>query len=119
IMMLKLLIRKLQRHCFMLLPSRGPDPKIFECDEDTEATAVVPTDVKEGHFAVIAAKGGKQKRFVVELHNLTNPEFMRLLEHAKEEYGFHQKGVLSIPCPPEDLQKVLEDKRKKYVGAKG
>ncbi|KAF7818647.1 auxin-responsive protein SAUR72-like [Senna tora] len=57
----------------------------------------VPEDVREGHFAVVAVKGEERKRFIVKLECLSNPEFMILLEQAKEEYGFGQKGALVLP----------------------
>ncbi|XP_009613076.1 auxin-responsive protein SAUR50-like [Nicotiana tomentosiformis] len=71
---------------------------------------VVPDDVKEGHFAVFAVNTGSEetrKRFILELNWLTNPAFLRLLKLAEEEYGFRQKGVLEIPCPPEELEKII------------
>ena len=81
-------------------------------DEEMEATKMVPGDVKKGHFAVTATKGEEPKRFLVELNYLTNPDFLSLLEQAKEEYGFQQEGVLAVPCRPEELQKILENRRK-------
>jgi SAUR family protein len=106
LVMLRLLIQKLQRGLSVLVP-RGP--------EDLRAVQVlaatmVPDDVSEGQFAVFAVKGEETKRFVVELAYLTNPAFLRLLEKAKEEYGFRQKGALEIPCLPEELQKILDDR---------
>ncbi|KAK8479667.1 hypothetical protein V6N13_064216 [Hibiscus sabdariffa] len=90
------------------LPTRGPDRNVIEFDEDVEETKI-PKDVKEGHFAVIAVNGEKSKRFILELSYLRNPAFLRLLEQAKEEYGFQQMGALILPCQPEELQKILED----------
>ncbi|KAH1090223.1 hypothetical protein J1N35_017480 [Gossypium stocksii] len=43
-------------------------------------------------------KGKEIQRFLIELDHLTNPEFLSLLDQAREEYGFHQKGVLTLPC---------------------
>lgn len=81
------------------MPSRGRDGNNIEYDEDVDETKI-PNDVKEGHFAVIAVKGGKSKRFILELSYLRNPAFLRLLEQAKEEYGFQQMGALTVPCQP-------------------
>jgi len=71
-------------------------------------TSVVPDDVREGYFAVLAIKGGESKRFVVGLHYLNDPAFMVLLDQAQEEFGFRQKGALAIPCQPQELQKILD-----------
>ncbi|XVF55502.1 hypothetical protein PTKIN_Ptkin06aG0041100 [Pterospermum kingtungense] len=110
IVMLKLLVKKLKRVLRELPSSRGPDESVVELDDDVEERKKVPRDVKEGHFAVIAVKGGKPKRFILELSYLRNPAFLRLLEEAKEEYGFQQTGALTVPCQPEELQKILEDR---------
>ena len=82
-----------------------------DIDEENENATWVPEDVKEGHFAVIAMHGEETKRFVVELDYLTDPAFLKLLEQAREEYGFRQKGALAVPCSPEELQKIIENKR--------
>lgn len=65
--------------------------------------------VREGYFSVLASKDGETKRFVVGLHYLTDPAFLGLLEQAREEYGFIQnKGAISVPCQPHELQKILD-----------
>ncbi|KAJ1392243.1 Small auxin-up RNA [Sesbania bispinosa] len=64
-------------------------------------------DVMEGHFVVFANKDQLTKRFVVDLHYLSDPAFLGLLERAKEEYGFKQKGALLIPCHPQELENIL------------
>ena len=106
LVMLRVVIRKLQSG-LSVLAARGPDHSKFD---EVEVPSVVPDDVKEGHFAVFAVKGTEKTRFVVELEYLSSPAFLRLLEQAKEEYGFRQKGALSVPCRPKDLQNILQDK---------
>lgn len=101
---LKMLITKLQRGLFSA--SRE------DVDGKSGGATVVPKDVKKGHFAVVAEKGGKPKRFVLELGYLSNPEFLSLLKQAEQEYGFQQKGILAVPCPPEELQNVLKYKKR-------
>ncbi|XAR69134.1 hypothetical protein NMG60_11000614 [Bertholletia excelsa] len=82
-----------------------------------DAEPEVADDVKEGHFAMFSETDQDRKRFIVELDNLTNPAFLLLLERAKEEYGYRQKSTLAVPCQPEDLQKILEDRKKENSGA--
>ncbi|KAK7392458.1 hypothetical protein VNO78_20897 [Psophocarpus tetragonolobus] len=77
----------------------------------SEATSVVPDDVREGSFAVLATKGEETKRFIVGLHYLNDPAFLRLLNQAEEEFGFKQKGALAIPCQPQELQNILDGHR--------
>ena len=71
-----------------------------------------PKVVKQGHFVVIATEGWKPERFVIELGYLNNPDFVKLLKQAEEEFGFSQVGVLSIPCQPDQLQGIIGRKRR-------
>ncbi|OMO72470.1 Auxin responsive SAUR protein [Corchorus capsularis] len=110
LVVLRLLMRKLKR-VFLEFPLTGRDHDFVEFDDEhvDEETNKIPKDVKEGHFAVIAVKGGNPKRFILELSYLRNPAFLKLLEQAKEEYGFQQMGALTVPCHSQELQKILED----------
>ncbi|EXB22446.1 hypothetical protein L484_002171 [Morus notabilis] len=105
LLMLRLLIRKLQRGLSFSAAAGGEDHE--DRETSTSSTAAVPDDVKEGHFAVFAVKGGERKRFVVKLEFLNSPAFLGLLEQAEEEYGFEQTGTLVVPCKPEELHKIL------------
>ncbi|KAL8218407.1 hypothetical protein R6Q57_021780 [Mikania cordata] len=67
----------------------------------------VPEDVKEGHFAVIAVDGYKERRFVVHVSYLKHDSFVKLLERAAEEYGFDHEGAVVIPCRPSELERVM------------
>ena len=100
-MVLKHFMRKLQWK-LSLLASRD-----VASDEEEAVQKIVPHDVKKGHFAVTAVKGGKPKRFILELNCLSDPEFVTLLEQTKEEFGVQQKGVLVVPCQPEELENIL------------
>ncbi|KAK5773502.1 protein SMALL AUXIN UP-REGULATED RNA 16-like [Gossypium arboreum] len=76
----------------------------------------VPDDVKEGHFAVVAEHGEEPRRFVVPLSYLTHPRFLMLLEQAAEEYGFDNKGALTVPCCPSELERILADEQQQQQG---
>lgn len=67
--------------------------------------------VKQGHFVVIATEGWKPERFCIELGYLDNPEFVKLLKQAEEEFGFSQVGALAIPCEPDDLKRIIGRKK--------
>lgn len=111
--MIRVLAAKLLQKSLSFLASREPEPADHEYDTELEepTTTMVREDVEEGYFAVFAVKGDEIQRFVVELCCLEDPEFLKLLKQAEEEYGFEQKGALIIPCRPQDLQKVLQDPR--------
>ncbi|CAI9097974.1 OLC1v1034501C1 [Oldenlandia corymbosa var. corymbosa] len=103
-------IGKLQAHLHHSQFKMPDFPNSKRCRNIRVGRAGVPEDVKEGHFAVLAAKTEKPQRFVVELQFLNNPAFLSLLKRAEEEYGFEQKGVLAVPCRPEELEKILQCK---------
>lgn len=109
--MLKSLITKVVNGLAFLAHSRAHHHAICDIDDENEGASAVPEDVREGHFAVIAMQGEERKRFIVELEYLTDPAFLKLLEKAREEYGFGQKGALSVPCTPQELQKIIENRR--------
>ncbi|XP_074352594.1 auxin-responsive protein SAUR71 [Apium graveolens] len=96
---------------FIKLLQRSLNLHNIAIDKDLDKKEKLPHDVKEGHFAVFAAKGEVPKRFVVNLRCLSSAAFLRLLEQAEEEYGFQQKGVLKIPCKAEELEKILQDSK--------
>ncbi|KAE8705977.1 putative SAUR-like auxin-responsive protein family [Hibiscus syriacus] len=84
-------------------------------DEDISVGKAVPGDVKEGCFAVSTREGGEAQMFIIELSHLTNPEFQSLLDQSRDKYGSHQKGVISLPCQPHQLEEILEHSRKNNV----
>lgn len=108
-MALKVIIKKLQIH-LQLSYSRRVKASGLKTDGRIKATELLPEDVKEGEFAVFAANSETPQRFVVGLRFLSNPSFLKLLKQAEEEYGFDQEGVLAVPCQPEELQKILQQK---------
>ncbi|XP_010253983.1 PREDICTED: uncharacterized protein LOC104595096 [Nelumbo nucifera] len=118
--MLRLIMGKLQRRLSVLHRRRPLD----EGDDDEQVDEVgsemdVPEDVKEGQFVVFAADAGNLTRFIVELGILNDPDFLKLLQQAEEEFGFEQKGALMVPCRPDDLQKILGGKKEGSSAAAG
>ncbi|KAK7285022.1 hypothetical protein RJT34_19778 [Clitoria ternatea] len=87
--------------------------------EKVKGGSLVPEDVMEGHFAVLAIKGEETKRFIVKLEYLSDPMFMELLDQAREEYGFKQKGALAVPCWPQQLKNILDSPRPNSTNAPG
>ncbi|KAK2990929.1 hypothetical protein RJ640_021904 [Escallonia rubra] len=105
IVKLNVVVEKLQRSLILGKRSASNNDKFEEVNEST----TVPDDVKEGHFAVIAADDDEFKRFVVPLSYLAHPVFLRLLEQAAEEYGFDHEGALTVPCRPSELERILAE----------
>ncbi|KAK4790967.1 hypothetical protein SAY86_031380 [Trapa natans] len=109
IVKLKTAVEKLQK--IGLLPGRRQESSYDDFEDGFgNYQSNVPDDVKEGHFAVIAVDGEQLKRFVVPLSCLNHPRFVRLLEQAAEEYGFHHAGLLAIPCRSSELEVILAER---------
>ncbi|XP_009785061.1 auxin-responsive protein SAUR32-like [Nicotiana tabacum] len=107
----KMIVGKLKNHLQLIHKYSSRFQAAHEIVETPRANNEegVPNDVKEGYFAVFSVNPEEEpKRFVVELHWLTNPKFLNLLKQAEDEYGFVQKGVLEVPCRAEELQKILQ-----------
>ncbi|MBA0558442.1 hypothetical protein Golob_015458 [Gossypium lobatum] len=108
LMMFGPFFKKLRKGFSSSAYSASPALNHSKFNEDMSVGKAVPGDVKEGFFTVFTVKGQEPHRFVIELHHLTNPEFLSLTDQAREEYGFQQKGALSLPCRPHELQEILQ-----------
>ncbi|KAG5009029.1 hypothetical protein JHK87_017544 [Glycine soja] len=62
--------------------------------------------VPKGCMAIKVGQGEEQQRFVVPVIYINHPLFMQLLKEAEEEYGFDQKGTITIPCHVEEFRNV-------------
>ncbi|KAL2323230.1 hypothetical protein Fmac_027609 [Flemingia macrophylla] len=116
--MLRSIVGKIQKG-LSLIVLRKPSSLSYFSENQLETANVMPNDVRKGYFAVLAIKDGETKRFSVELDYLTNPEFLGLLDQAREEYGFKQQGTLEVPCRPQELQKILDGWRMRSDNMKG
>ncbi|KAJ1261027.1 hypothetical protein BS78_10G276700 [Paspalum vaginatum] len=54
------------------------------------------------------AEAEEEERFVVPVGYLKHPLFVALLKAAEEEYGFAQKGAITIPCGVDHFRRVLQ-----------
>ncbi|XP_062091320.1 auxin-responsive protein SAUR32 [Humulus lupulus] len=81
----------------------------------TKNKAVI-RDVPKGCLAIKVGQGEEQQRFVVPVMYFNHPLFMQLLKEAEEEYGFDQKGTITIPCHVEEFRYVqgMIDREKSY-----
>uniref|UniRef100_A0A5B7BIG1 Putative auxin-induced protein 15A-like n=1 Tax=Davidia involucrata TaxID=16924 RepID=A0A5B7BIG1_DAVIN len=75
--------------------------------------------VPKGCLAIkvgLQAGDREQQRFVVPVIYFNHPLFMQLLKEAEEEYGFDQKGTISIPCHVEEFRYVqgIIDKEQRH-----
>lgn len=63
-------------------------------------------DIPKGCLAILVGQGEEQQRFVIPVMYMNHPLFMQLLKEAEEEYGFDQKGPITIPCHVEQFRTV-------------
>ncbi|KAI3448261.1 hypothetical protein Pfo_004926 [Paulownia fortunei] len=66
----------------------------------------------KGHIVVYV--GEQQRRFVVPISCLKNPQFQELLEEAAEVYGFHSYGGIMLPCSESTFFRVINFEDKRY-----
>ncbi|XP_012469123.1 uncharacterized protein LOC105787272 [Gossypium raimondii] len=74
-----------------------------------KALQITTKMMREGHLVVIAVQGKEPKRFLIKLDHLYNPDVLKLLKQAEEEFGFSREGVLELPCQPHELQRILSN----------
>ncbi|KAL9250298.1 Auxin-responsive protein SAUR32-like protein [Drosera capensis] len=43
------------------------------------------------------------KKFVIPISYLHHPLFLKLLDQARETYGYHVEGPLRLPCSADDF----------------
>ncbi|KAA3455154.1 auxin-responsive protein SAUR71-like [Gossypium australe] len=93
LMMFRPFFKKLRKGFSSSAYSASPALNHSKFNEDMSIGKAVPSDVKEGFFTVFSVKG---------------KETQSLMDQAREEYGFQQKGALSLPCRPLELQEILQ-----------
>ncbi|KAK4741766.1 hypothetical protein SAY87_025354 [Trapa incisa] len=64
--------------------------------------------IPKGCLAILVGQGEDQKRFVIPVAHINHPRFLQLLKEAEEEYGFEQKGPITIPCHVEEFRSIRD-----------
>ncbi|XP_028776084.1 auxin-responsive protein SAUR71-like [Neltuma alba] len=112
--MIRSLVERIVQKSLSLLAGRRYERRRLDEEEVGAANnKTVPADVMDGQFAVLAIEGKEAKRFILEIDYLADPEFLELLDRAREEYGFGQQGALSVPCRPQELEKIQESRSRR------
>uniref|UniRef100_A0A803M4P1 Uncharacterized protein n=1 Tax=Chenopodium quinoa TaxID=63459 RepID=A0A803M4P1_CHEQI len=64
---------------------------------------------KRGYVPILVGKSDdEEERFMVPLGWMNHPCIVELLHVSANEFGFHQQGVLQIPCEPHQFRVVME-----------
>ncbi|KAH0461520.1 hypothetical protein IEQ34_009095 [Dendrobium chrysotoxum] len=77
----------------------------------SDSSSVLNCYVPKGYLALCV--GIEMKRFVIPMEYLRHKAFEVLLQEAEEEFGFHNEGVLRIPCEVSMFEDVLKKVDKK------
>lgn len=65
--------------------------------------------VPKGYIPVLVGADDKEsERFLVPMKHLRHPRVADLLEMAVAEFGYEQKGILTIPCDVQYFRGVLQ-----------
>uniref|UniRef100_A0ACD5ZBF6 Uncharacterized protein n=1 Tax=Avena sativa TaxID=4498 RepID=A0ACD5ZBF6_AVESA len=62
--------------------------------------------VKKGWLAVRVGGDEDQRRFLIPIAYLYHPLFRRLLEAARDAYGYHSSGPLRLPCSVDEFLRL-------------
>ncbi|KAE8693664.1 Auxin-responsive protein SAUR32 [Hibiscus syriacus] len=64
-------------------------------------------DVPKGCMDInVGSEGEQQQKFVVPVMYFNHPLFMQLPKAAEKEYGFDQKGTITISCLVQQFRDV-------------
>uniref|UniRef100_A0A803L793 Uncharacterized protein n=1 Tax=Chenopodium quinoa TaxID=63459 RepID=A0A803L793_CHEQI len=64
---------------------------------------------KRGYVPILVGKSEEEEeRFMVPLGWMNHPCIVELLRVSANEFGYHQQGVLQIPCEPHHFRVVIE-----------
>ncbi|GLJ31385.1 hypothetical protein SUGI_0629780 [Cryptomeria japonica] len=64
----------------------------------------LPKVVPQGCVAIQV--GQEQQRYVIPILYLSHPFITKLLMEAENEFGYEQRGTLTLPCELDDLEQL-------------
>ena len=77
----------------------------FREGNEKKSGRYLPKDVPKGFLAVyVGDTQEEQTQFVIPVCYFNHPLFLHLLQEAEQVYGFHQRGVFTIPCQVPDFE---------------
>ncbi|KAH7679987.1 Small auxin-up RNA protein [Dioscorea alata] len=64
----------------------------------------VPVAARKGYIPVSVGLGKDCKRFMIHMSCFGDEDLLELLCRSAEEYGFHNQGILRIPCDAKNFE---------------
>lgn len=98
--------------CFKLINMLGLNfkqvPQTYDEGQHEGRQAVSKEDIqiRKGCLKIKVGQGEEQQKVTVPVNYLKHPLFVQLLKEAEEEYGFSQKGTITIPCQVAEFKNV-------------
>ncbi|KAG4917081.1 hypothetical protein JHK87_054638 [Glycine soja] len=74
--------------------------------EGRQAVSKEDIQIRKGCLKIKVGQGEEQQKVTVPVNYLKHPLFVQLLKEAEEEYGFSQKGTITIPCQVAEFKNV-------------
>jgi len=62
-------------------------------------------EIRRGYVPFVV--GREEERFMVAVEWMKHPSIVALLQLSANEFGYHQEGVLHIPCDPHVFRDTL------------
>ncbi|XP_021755011.1 auxin-responsive protein SAUR71-like [Chenopodium quinoa] len=101
------IVRKREQYLSMYSPSRYS--KIFSDEESIHNNNHHKREVRRGYVPVLVGKcEEEEERFMVPLGWMKHPSIVDLLQLSASEFGYHQQGVIQIPCETLHFRVVME-----------
>ncbi|KAK9742752.1 hypothetical protein RND81_03G195200 [Saponaria officinalis] len=106
---MKDLIGKLVRKKDLYSASTSPSSRYSKLSYDDESSHYSKHEIKRGYVPITVGKYEKEEeRFMVPTKLIKHPSIVALLQLSANEFGYHQEGVLHIPCEPNLFRKTLD-----------
>ncbi|CAO2834795.1 unnamed protein product [Amaranthus hypochondriacus] len=66
-------------------------------------------EIRKGYVPVIVGMcEEEEERFMLPLGLINHPTILGLLDLSANEFGYHQQGVIQIPCQPHQFRLLLD-----------
>ncbi|KAL9234351.1 hypothetical protein vseg_009231 [Gypsophila vaccaria] len=75
---------------------------------DNEESSHYKQGIRRGYVPIMVGKDeNEEERFMVPTKLIKHPSIVALLQLSANEFGYHQEGVLHIPCQPHFFRETL------------
>ncbi|KMS99939.1 hypothetical protein BVRB_1g017840 [Beta vulgaris subsp. vulgaris] len=108
---LEKIVRK-KAHSSSSTSSPPPRYSRLSCDavNDDDNVNHPKHEIRRGYVPVMVGMCEEEKeRFMVPCRWMKHPYIVALLQLSANEFGYHQQGVIHIPCEPHHFKDIMEN----------